>query len=55
VGNSITLADVIIYDMFTGFLGEQVDAGSASFPELKEHVNKIGSIDKIKNYHASGK
>lgn len=55
VGHSITLADLVVFDMFTGFFGEFVDAKSADFPILKDLVYRVGNHEKIKQYLASKK
>ncbi|CAG5117595.1 unnamed protein product [Candidula unifasciata] len=52
VGDSITLADLVVFDMVTGFLGEFVEPKSAEYPILKDLVDRVGNHEKIKQYLA---
>lgn len=53
VGESITLGDVVVLDMFTGFVCKYVEEASSNFPLLRELVDRLSNIPSIKNYVAS--
>lgn len=52
VGDSVTLADLIVYDVITGFVSSYTGPVSSSFPLIKALAEKIGSNDRIKAYKA---
>ncbi|KAK6973739.1 glutathione S-transferase 7, partial [Biomphalaria glabrata] len=49
VGNDITLADIIIYDIATGFLKVTFEAID-NFPLVKKLVDTVGDNERIKKY-----
>ncbi|CAL1547973.1 unnamed protein product [Lymnaea stagnalis] len=53
VGDRVTLADLIIYDISTGFLKPTVEDSIKDFPLVQKVVETVGEIDGIKKYVAS--
>jgi glutathione S-transferase len=51
VGDAVTLADLVAYDIATGFLKTYTEEALSKFPSIKALVEKIGSNEKIKAYH----
>ncbi|BFZ04971.1 hypothetical protein BsWGS_08010 [Bradybaena similaris] len=52
VGDSVTLADLILYDVVTGFVSTYTGPVPSTFPLIKALAEKIGSDDRIKAYKA---
>ncbi|GFN76126.1 glutathione s-transferase [Plakobranchus ocellatus] len=50
VGDQVTLADLIIYDLFQGALGKFTQPNIAHFPHLQKLVEKISDTEVIKKY-----
>ncbi|KAH9495854.1 Glutathione S-transferase 1 [Bulinus truncatus] len=50
VGDSITLADLVLYDVCSGMLKEAVGDFIADFPLVKKLVDTIGENERIKKY-----
>jgi len=53
VGDGVTMADIILYDVGTGFLAEYTKDALKKFPLLTALVNKIGNYERIKAYTQS--
>ncbi|KAK0060363.1 glutathione S-transferase 7 [Biomphalaria pfeifferi] len=54
VGNDITLADIILYDIATGFLKATFEA-IYNFPLVKKLVDTVGDNERIKKYVSNRK
>ncbi|XP_005106680.2 glutathione S-transferase 1 [Aplysia californica] len=52
VGSKLSLADIAVYDLFTGMMAPRLGSVD-SFPLLKALVDKVGADQKIKAYMAS--
>ncbi|XP_012945528.1 glutathione S-transferase [Aplysia californica] len=52
VGSKLSLADIAVYDVFTGLLAPWLGSVD-SFPFLKSLIDKVGADEKIKAYVAS--
>ena len=53
VGNSLTIADISVYDVCTNFGANRVPGALNEFPALKAWVDKVESNEGIKKYLAS--
>lgn len=53
VGDKVTLADLVIYDISTGFLKVTVEDSIKDFPLVQKLVETVGEIGGIKKYVAS--
>lgn len=53
VGDSITLADLVLFDICTGFLKVTVEDSIADFPLVKKLVETVGEQENIKKYVAA--
>ena len=52
VGDSLSLADIVVYDLITGYIADRV-ASLDNFPKMKALVAKVGENPGIKAYVAS--
>ncbi|KAK0060366.1 glutathione S-transferase 3 [Biomphalaria pfeifferi] len=50
VGDSITLADIVLFDVATGFLKPTVEDSIDNFPLVKKLVETVGEDERIKQY-----
>jgi len=53
VGDGVTLADILIYDLRTGFFVEYIKDAFEKLPLLTALVNKIGNNERIRAYTQS--
>lgn len=53
IGDSLTLADVAVYDAVTNFGSDRVPSALEAFPELKAWRDRVEEHEGIKAYHAS--
>ncbi|KAH9495855.1 Glutathione S-transferase 1 [Bulinus truncatus] len=50
VGDSITLADIVLFDIATGFLKSTVEDSIDKFPLVKKLLETVGENERIKKY-----
>ena len=50
VGDAVSLADLIVYDLFKGGLGKFTQPNAEKFPRLQRLVESISNADVIKDY-----
>jgi glutathione S-transferase len=55
VGDAVTLADLVAYDVATGFLKPYTEGALSKFPSIKALVEKVSSNERIKAYAESHK
>lgn len=55
LGDCVTLADIVIYDICTGFLRDYISHELDKFTRVKKIAEQVGSNDRIKAYAAKQK